>query len=132
MNLVIRSGGGRQTIRRDTHTSSRATRKKYAQSGGIKPPVWWTRMRNKGNTDKKIWNDKVRQYIRRTDPLLGDKVARSESFMRQIKKINVVPNPDDDDDDKDKDKDKDDDGLAKVISTMTPEQYFKKISIPVI
>jgi hypothetical protein len=130
LNLAIRSGGGRQTIRRDKHTSSRATRKKYAQSGGINPPVWWTLMRNKGNTDKKIWNDKVREHIRRTDPLLGDG-DRSETLMTQIKKINVVPNPDEDDDDDDKDKKDGDDGLAKVMSTMTPEQYFKKISVPV-
>lgn len=144
LKLAIRGGGERTrtSTRKDdknnninikASSSSRATRKTHIQSGGIftgiktQYDIW----KNKGKPEQKIWNDKVRQYIRRTDPLLGDKGARSESFMRQIKKINVVPNPDDDDDDKDKDKDKDDDGLAKVISTMTPEQYFKKISIPV-
>jgi hypothetical protein len=141
LKLAIRSGGGRQTIRRDNkhkHTSSRATRKTHTQSGGgiftgIKTQydIW----KNKGNPEQKIWNDKVRQYIRRTDPLLGEG-DRSEPFMRQIKKINVVPNPDDDDDDKDKGKkdkadDDDDDGLSIEMSTMTPEQYFKKISVPV-
>jgi hypothetical protein len=139
LKLAIRGGGERTrtSTRKDNDknnninikasSSSRATRKKYAQSGGIKPPVWWTLMRNKGNTDKKIWNANVREYIRKssTDPL-GDR-ERSEPFMRQIKKINVVPNPDDD---KAKDN-KDDDGLSKVISTMTPEQYFKKIAVPV-
>ena len=140
--LTIKGGGEgtRTRTRNDKNninikaaSSSRTTRKIHTQSGGIftgiktQYDIW----KNKGNPEQKIWNDKVRQYIRRTDPLLGDKGARSESFMRQIKKINVVPNPDDDDDDKDKDKKAGDDGLAKVMSTMTPEQYFKKIAVPV-
>jgi hypothetical protein len=145
LKLAIRGGGERTrtSTRKDNDknnninikasSSSRATRKTHIQSGGIftgiktQYDIW----KNKGNPESKIWNANVREYIRKssTDPL-GDR-ERSETFMRQIKKINVVPNPDDDDDDKDKDKDKDDDGLAKVISTMTPEQYFKKISVPV-
>ena len=161
--LAIISGGGRQTIIRDKHTSSRATRKKYSQSGGI----FTTRINDikarvsenlkKGITEmktqikekkaqldiwknndgeKKIWNANVREYIRKskssTDTLGDD--DKSESFMTQIKKINVVPseNPDDDDDkDKGKGKAGNDDGLTKEMSTMTPEDYFKKISVPV-
>lgn len=166
LNLTIISGGGRQTIIRDKHTSSRATRKKYSQSGGI----FTTRMKTQFNDikarasetlkkgiteiktqykekkaqhdiwknndgEKKIWNANVREYIRKgsTAPLVD--VDKSESFMTQIKKINVVPseNPDDDDKDKGKGKDKKDgdDGLTKEMSTMTPEDYFKKISVPV-
>ena len=167
LKLVIRSGGGRQTIRRDNkhkHTSSRATRKKYAQSGGdfktritdmktritgvqtritedMKKRITGAKtqikeMKTRANIwknndgEEKIWNANVREYIRKssTDPLGDDN--RSKTFMPQIKTINVVPNPDDDDDD-DKDKKDSDDGLAKVISSMTIEDYFKKIAVPV-
>ena len=152
LKLPIRGGGGGRTITRNRNhknnnnnnnikasSSSRATRKIHIQNGGIitgiktRYDVW----KNKGAPEPKIWNDKVRQYIRKssTDPIgEGD---RSETFMTQIKKINVVPAEDDDDDkdDKDKDKDKDkkagDDGLAKEMSTMTIEDYFKKIAVPV-
>ena len=166
LKLPIRSGGGRQTIRRrDNHTSSRATRKKYAQSGGDFKTRIITDMKTRATEIKtritedmknritgaktqikemkaradiwknndgedKIWNANVREYIRKssTDPLGGD--DRSETFMTQIKKINVVPNPDDDKDKSKKGK-VDDDGLSIEMSTMTPEQYFKKIAIPV-
>lgn len=144
LKLTIKGGGeGTRTRSRNdknnnnikASSSSRTTRKIHTQNGGMiaglktRYDVW----KNKGNPESKIWNDKVREYIRKssTDPLGHS--DRSETFMTQIKKINVVPseNPDDDDD-KDKDKGKaGDDGLAKVISTMTPEQYFKKIAVPV-
>jgi hypothetical protein len=78
----------------------------------------------------KIWNANVREYIRKslTGPLGGD--DRSEPFMRQIKKINVVPNPDEDDGDKGKGK-ADDDGLSREMPNMTVEKYFKKMAVPV-
>jgi hypothetical protein len=141
LKLAIRSGGGRQTIRHNHNnikasSSSRTTRKTHTQSGGIdfkriktQYDIW----KNKGKPELKIWNANVREYIRKSssDPL-GDR-ERSETFMSQIKKINVVP-ADDDEDDKDKGKGKgkaDDDGLSKEMSTMTIEDYFKKISVPV-
>ncbi len=145
LKLTIRGGGGRAITRTrndkdknniNVSSSSRATRKRYMQGGGIisgiktRYDVW----KNKGTPEPKIWNDKVRQYIRKssTAPLGDDE--RSKTFMTQIKKINVVP-AEDDDDDKDKDKDKDkkdgDDGLAKVMASMTIEDYFKKIAVPV-
>lgn len=141
LNLVIRGGGGRTITRtrRDkdknnkVSSNSRATRKTHTQNGGIftglktRYDIW-----KNNDGEKKIWNANVREYIRKssTDPLGDDN--RSETFMTQIKKINVVPT-DDDDDDKDKGKDKKDgdDGLAKVMTSMTIEDYFKKISVPV-
>lgn len=152
LKLTIRNGGGRQT-------SSRATRKKYSQSGGslktrfikaktrateemktriTKAKTQFKEMKARADIwknndgEEKIWNANVREYIRKssTDPLGGDE--RSKTFMTQIKKINVVPSETPDDDkDKSKKGKVDDDGLSIEISTMTIEDYFKKISVPV-
>lgn len=144
LKLTIRGGGGR-AIRAITRTrrdndkevssSSRATRKRYMQGGGIiagiktRYDVW----KNKDTPEDKIWNDKVREYIRKSSTAPLGAVDRSDTFMTQIKKINVVPADDDDDGDNDKGKDKKDgdDGLAKVMANMTLEDYFKKIAVPV-
>ena len=135
LKLPIISGGGRQTIRRDNKRhQSRTTRKSHTQSGGIdfkglktiktRYDVW----KNKGKPEEKIWNADVREYIRKgsTAPLGDDE--RSETFMTQIKTINVVPADDDDDDGV---PGAGDDGLSIEMSTMTLEDYFKKIAVPV-
>ncbi len=152
LKLTIRNGGGRQT-------SSRATRKKYAQSGGglktrfieiksratedMKNRITGAKTQFKemktradiwknNDGEEKIWNANVREYIRKSspNPLGGD--DRSKTLMTQIKKINVVPSETPDDDkDKSKKGKVDDDGLTIEVSTMTIEDYFKKISVPV-
>jgi len=150
LNIPL-TGGGRQTIRRDKHTSSNATRKKYPQGGGsfmekakIKISEMTTRAKTQvkemktradiwknNDGEGKIWNANVREYIRKslTGPLGGD--DRSDPFMRQIKKINVVPNPDDDHDGSAPGTGAGDDGLAKDMPNMTVEKYFKKMAVPV-
>ena len=143
LKLAIRSGGGRQTIRRDNKhnhnnikasSSSRTTRKNHTQSGGIKPPVWWTLMRNKDNADKKIWNDKVRENIRNGSSeslVAGD---NSEPFMTQLKKTNIVS-----------EEPPKSSFLARVLPkkispsppppppppSLTLEDYFEKIAVPI-
>jgi hypothetical protein len=133
LELTIPSGGGGRT-RRDMHnniktsSSSRGTRKRHRHPHSGGEPIWFTIMKNRG--DSKIWNDKVRENIRKgsnESPVAGDNY---EPFMTQLKKTNIVseevvpepPKPG---------------FLARVLPkkkippSLTLEEYFKKIAIPI-
>jgi hypothetical protein len=141
LKLTIPTSGGGRT-RRDMHnnikasSSSRGTRKRHTQSGGgINFTGLKTRLElfgHKGN-DEKIWSANVREHIRkrsRESPVHGDN--KSEVFMAQIKKINVIS-----------EEPPKISFLARVISkkmsppppppppSLTLEEYFKKIAIPI-